>query len=74
MPNEGLVLCNSVMATIQTYCPENHESLHAGGEDSEDRWWKVAYDPDKDDGKFSERNGRHAHIDSYDDVPLKIGE
>ena len=62
------------MTVIQTYCPENHDSLQARGEGSEDRRWKVAYDPDKDDRKFSERDGGHAHVDSFDDISLKIGE
>ena len=44
----GIGLWNSVMTIIQTYCPENHDSLQARSEGHEDRWWKVAYNPDKD--------------------------
>jgi hypothetical protein len=62
------------MTVSQTYCPENHNTLQARSEDHEDRWWTVAYHPDKDYRKFGQGDGRHAHVDSFDNVPLKIGE
>jgi hypothetical protein len=39
---------DNMMTTIQTYSPENDVSLYTRGEEHEDRWWKVAYDPSKD--------------------------
>jgi hypothetical protein len=45
---DGMVLCDSVTTVIRTYGLENHDSLQARGEEHEDRWWKVANDPNKE--------------------------
>jgi hypothetical protein len=58
----------------RTYVPENHDSFQARGEEHEDRRWKVAYDPNKDYGELCQGDGRHTHVDSFDDVSLKIRE
>ena len=64
----------NTMTTIQTYTPENYESLETRDEEHEDRWWKVAYDPIKDCCKPSQRDGRERYVNSFDNVPLKIRE
>ncbi len=63
-----------MMTVIRTYVPENHESFQARGEEHEDRWWKVANDPNKEHRELCQRNGRHAHVDSFDNVTFEIRE
>lgn len=70
----GIGFSDNKMTTIQTYHPENHESLQTRGEEHEDRWWGVTYDPSKDSREPSQRDGREAHVYSCDNVPLKIGK
>jgi hypothetical protein len=62
------------MTDIQTYIPENYESLQARGEDHEDRWWKVAYAPDKDSRELCQCDVRHAYVPSFNNVSLKVRE
>ena len=57
-----------------TYSPENHESFQARSEDHEDRWWKVAYDPNNDCSVLCHRDGGHGHIDSFDNISFEIRE
>ena len=59
---------------IQTYFSENHESLQGRGEDHEERWWKVAYDPKKEQRVLCHREGWHTHVNTFDNVSLKIRE
>jgi hypothetical protein len=66
------LLYGTEMTVIQTYSPENYESLQARGEEHEDRRWKVVYDPDKDCRELCQRDGRHGYVDAFDNVPLKV--
>jgi hypothetical protein len=60
------------MTVISTYSPENHDSFQARGEDRENRWWKVAYEPKKDYRELCQCDGWHGCVDSYDNVSLKV--
>jgi hypothetical protein len=62
------------MTVIRTYGPENYESFQARGEEHENRWWKVANHPNKEHRKLCQRDGRHAYVEYFDNVSLKIGE
>ena len=54
------------MTIIRTYGPENHDSFQARVEEHEDRWWKVANEPNKEHRELRQSDGRHAHVDSFD--------
>jgi hypothetical protein len=62
------------MTVIRAYLSENHDSFQGRGEEHEDRWWKVANHPNKEHRELCQRDGRHAHVDSCDNVSLKIKE
>ena len=59
---------------ILTYSPENHESFQTGGEEHEDRWWKVADHPNKEHRELCQCDGSHAHVGPYDNVSFEIGK
>ena len=69
-----MLQCDGVMIVIRTYGPKNDDSFQARGEEREDRWWKVANHPNKEHRELCQRDGGHAHVNSFDNVPLKIGE